>query len=248
MGYQCAFTLIGLIGIVLHQQSVCAGGIRITSDDGAVVLLLRSGAVEIERDEHDNLTGVIPRLCSLHIYNSAMSSDGSYMVFHDMRERLHFLRKVDCEGRKRWTHKATHFPLEIESCTRLALTNDDESEKLMRLRFARDGQRRLPIITPVCKAVLILLKKEMRYPYDASCGSVTHRVVATDMQTGELVSFENCDAITASRGRHDGGPVLSELMTPDEVVSRLGKIMPLGSQHILERSACLYEPPQNIYR
>jgi len=228
-----------------------ASGVRLASDDGAVAVQLRHHQKPVVEQDGPDAPAFPVKFIALPIYNAAVSPDGSSIAFLDGRRRLLLFRRqvfID-SGHTYWSSALLRLPIELQSCTRLALTDDEEAARLMSLRLVRDGHPRRRVTSHGPASVLLVVQREEHYPWDATCASVSHTVVAIDTRTEESVALEDCSAQQAWRSRRAGCPVLASLMHPDEVVARLSRIMPLEKQRLpVERSVCMLEPPGQMIR
>jgi len=225
-------------------------GPRLKSDDGAVVFCLTATGPVVERDERDGLTEVFgSAVAALPLYNVAMSSDGSVAVFCDRWCRLRSLRKADGQHKKFWLLKDVALPILLNSYTRLAITDDEEAERVMSLRLVRDYHTRDKYGSNEQGPVLLVVEREERRPWNATCAAVSYQVVGVDLMTGESVELQDCCAQRLPRGRRGNRPILPSLISPDEVVNRLSRIMPLeDGRKRVGRSLCLDEPPGQLVR
>jgi len=220
-------------------------GPRLKSDDGAVVMRLSAQGLVVEHDKCDGLTEELDSTAIvLPVYNAAMSPDGSATVFFDRWCRLRVLIKADGLQGKCWLFKELQLPAWHHSCTRLAVTNDEEAERIMSLRLLRDVHTRDQYAPETLGPVLLVVARENLYPYDGSSGAVRYQIAGIDLVTKESVSLQDCNAQRSPRKRQ-GGPLLTSLLHPEEVVERLSRIMPLAyGKRRMGRSICLSEPPQ----
>jgi len=232
-----------LIVLFFLHGRVRAGGIRIKSDDGAVGIVLSHRGPRVERDERDGIVGTLRSNIQLPVYNCAMSSEGDCIAVSEGHQRLLLFCKRKTVKGVRWRRIEPRLWPEIASCTRIAVTNDEEAERIMGLRLIRDECWQKRRASDARGPVLIVVQKEI-YSFQEEPSAKRYQLSAIDIRTGEVVSFTGVDPEVVSSGQRTIRPVLAKLMTPKDVISRLKRIMPLKEgEYLVGRSVCLREPP-----